>query len=249
MKMVKRLLQYLAGCLIIAVGINISKLARLGISPVSSIPRALEVSFGFTLGTMVIVVYCLLVLAQFIVLRKQFKPINILGVAVGIVFGWMVDLVGIDPNAFGHLMAWVPAPSNYFMSVVYLLASIVIIGTGVAIYLKPQLVPMPAEGLAQAISIKTGKTFGDCKTIVDCCIIAIALLIQIIFLGWSSFTGDTVVVREGTIVSALLVGQVVKLVNKLFTKKTVKVAAAAEEKAVEMAEAAEEKTEETVEKE
>jgi len=214
MNMVKRLLQYLAGCLIIAIGINISKLARLGISPVSSIPRALEVSLGFTLGQMVIVVYCLLVLAQFIVLRKEFKPLNILGVLVGIVFGWMVDLVGIDPNAFGHLMAWVPAPGNYVMRLVYLLMSIVVIGLGVSIYLKPRLIPMPAEGLALAISQKSGKAFGDCKSIVDCSLIAIAFLIQLIVLGTSSFSGDTIVVREGTIISAMLVGQVVKFINK-----------------------------------
>ena len=212
--MVKRVLQYLAGLLIIAVGINISKLARLGISPVSSIPRALEVSLGFTLGQMVIVVYCLLVLAQFIVLRKDFKVKNILGVPVGIVFGWMVDLVGIDPNAFGHLMYGVPAPQSYVARLLYLLVSIVVIGIGVSIYLKPKLVPMPAEGLAQAISQKSGKAFGDCKSIVDCSLIAIALLIQLIVLGLSSFTGDTVVVREGTILAAMLVGQVVKFIMK-----------------------------------
>lgn len=212
--MTKRLFQYLAGCLIIAVGINISKLARLGISPVSSIPRALEVAFGFTLGQMVIAVYCALVLAQLIVLRKDFAPINVLGVPVGVVFGWMVDLVGIDPNAFGHLMAWVPVPQSYPLRLVYLLGSIAVIGVGVSLYLKPDLVPMPAEGLAQAISRKTGKAFGDCKSLVDCSLIGIALLIQLVFLGFSSFSGDNIVVREGTIVSALLVGQVVKWMHK-----------------------------------
>lgn len=212
----KRILAYLGGLLLIAVGINVSKLAGLGISPVSSVPRALEVSLGFTLGQMVIAVYCLLVLAQFLVLRKDFKAVNVLGVAVGIVFGWMVDLVGIDPKAFGHLMYGVPAPGTYPGKLLYLLVSVVIIGIGVSVYLKPKLVPMPAEGLAQAISQKTGKAFGDCKSIVDCSLIATAFLIQIIVLGLSSLSGSTVVVREGTVISALLVGQAVKLVNKKF---------------------------------
>lgn len=211
---VKRLLIYLAGLLIIALGINVSKMASLGISPVSSIPRALEVSLGFTLGQMVIVVYCLLVLAQLVVLRKDFRLINVLGVPVGIVFGWMVDLVGIDPNAFGHLLYGFPMPQNYVMRLVYLLVSIVIIGIGVSVYLAPRLVPMPAEGLAQAISGKSGKAFGDCKSIVDCSLIAIAFLIQLIVLGTESLSGSTVVVREGTIIAAALVGQVVKFINK-----------------------------------
>lgn len=211
----KRILIYLLGLLIIAVGINFSKMAGLGISPVSSIPRALEVAWGFTLGQMVIVIYCILVAAQLVVLRKQFRVVNILGVPVALVFGWMVDLVGIDPNAFGHLLANFPRPEIYPVKVLYLAASILIIGIGVFTYLKPNLVPMPAEGLAQAISQVSGKAFGDCKTMVDTSLITIALIIQLLFLGGlHSFTGDTIVIREGTIVSALLVGQVVKFIRK-----------------------------------
>lgn len=220
MRMIKKILTYLLGLLIIATGINISKMSGLGISPVSSIPRALEVALGFSLGTMVIVIYILLVLLQLVVLRKKFKLKNILGVPVAIVFGWMVDLVGIDPNAFGHLLANFPRPVGYPMQFLYLIASIVIIGVGVTVYLRPNLVPMPAEGLAGAISEVRNKPFGDCKTLVDVGLIAIALIIQLIFLGgFASFTGETVVVREGTIISAVCVGQVVKFLNRLLSKK------------------------------
>lgn len=224
MNMVKRILMYLIGLLIIATGINVSKMSGLGISPVSSIPRALEVALGFSLGTMVIVIYIVLVLLQLLVLRKKFKLKNILGVPVAIVFGWMVDLMGIDPNAFGHLLYNFPRPVGYPMQFLYLIVSVLIIGVGVFIYLKPNLVPMPAEGLAGAISEVSGKPFGDCKTMVDVGLITVALVIQLIFLGgFSSFTGETVVVREGTIISAVCVGQVVKFLNKRFGKNAAEV--------------------------
>ena len=211
------ILIYLLGLLLIALGINVSKMAGLGISPVSSIPRALELVWGWSLGTMTIIVYCVLVLLQFVVLNKDFKLKSILGVPVAIIFGWMIDFVGIDPNAFGHLLANFPRPETYPVRLIYLLFSIVIIGIGVYVYLKPNLVPMPAEGLAAAISQKTGKAFGDCKTAVDVGLIAIALIIQLIFLGGiKSFTGDTIVVREGTVAAAVLVGQVVKFIKKKF---------------------------------
>ena len=241
MKIVKRVVIYLVGLLIIALGINISKMSGLGIAPVSSVPRALEVTlsnFGIsvpignqnliTTGNMVIVIYCLLVIAQLIVLRKDFKAYNILGVPIAIVFGKMVDLVGIDPKAFGHLLNRInfPFPQNYPMKLVYIFASIIIIGIGVFVYLRPNLVPMPAEGLAAAISQKTGKQFGNCKTLVDTSLITIALLIQLIFLGgFKSFTGDTVVVREGTILCAVCIGQVVKFLNKKFPAKKAEKAA------------------------
>lgn len=214
-----RILTYLLGLMTIALGINISKMAGLGISPVSSVPRALEVIWGFTLGRMVIVSYCLMVFLQFVVLRRDFKFYNILGVPVAIVFGWMVDFLGIDPRAFGHLLYNFPRPSGYPMQFLYLAVSIIVIGIGVYVYLKPGLVPMPAEGLAQAISQVTGKAFGDCKTIVDCTMIGISLCLQLIFLGgFRSFTGDIVVVREGTVLAAFFVGQTVKLIKKIFDR-------------------------------
>ncbi len=217
----KRLLIYLVGLLIIALGINVSKMSGLGISPVSSIPGVLNAIWPqLTLGMMVILVYCLLVLAQVAVLRKEFKLKNILGVPVAIVFGWMVDLVGIDEKAFGHLLSGFPRPQGYLMQLVYLVASLLIIGIGVFVYLKPKLVPMPAEGLAMAISQKANKPFGNCKTAVDVSLIVLALALQLIFLGgFSSFAPGTAVVREGTVLSAICVGQVVKMLNRIFRKK------------------------------
>ncbi len=218
--LIKRILVYLIGCIFIAIGINVSKMAGLGISPVSSIPRALEVVWGFSLGTMVILVYIVLVLLQLAVLRREFKPINLLGVPVAIIFGWLVDFFGINPNTAGHLLYSFPRPQNYIMQLVYLLVSIIIIGVGVTVYLRPKLIPMPAEGLAAAIAQRTGKKFGDCKTMVDVGLITAALIIQLIFLGgFSSFTGGNVVVREGTIISAICVGQVVKLLNKIWKQE------------------------------
>lgn len=220
MSWVKRILLYLAGLLLIAVGINISKIAGLGISPVSSIPRAMEVITGFSLGKMVMILYVVLVLLQIAVLRKKFQWKNILGIPVSLIFGEMVDLVGIDPKTPGHLLAGLPRPDAYILRLVYLIVSIAIIAVGVYIYLKPKLVPMPAEGLAAAISEINGKPFGDMKTAVDMGLILTALALQLIFLGgFKSFTGDKVVVREGTIISAFCVGQVVKLLNKLLAKK------------------------------
>ena len=68
MENVKKIIQYIGGLLLIAIGINISKLTRLGISPVSSVPRAGELIWGFTLGTATIVVHMICIVLQFIVL-------------------------------------------------------------------------------------------------------------------------------------------------------------------------------------
>ena len=213
---IKQAVCYLCGLILIAIGISFTKLSRLGISPVSSIPRALEVIWGFTLGTTTFIVYCVLILAQLAVLRKKFTWRNLLGLPLTFVFSWLVDVFGTNPDAFGHLLAGIPNPENYFLRLLFTITGIIIIGIGVFLYLRPKWVPMPAEGLAGAISSVTKLSFGDCKTIVDTSMITIALILQLIFLGgFSSFTSENVVEREGTILAAICVGQVVKLLTKL----------------------------------
>ena len=68
---VKQFICYIGGMLIITIGINISKMSNLGISPVSSIPRACEQIWGLTLGTVTMIIYVFLVLAQIAILRKN----------------------------------------------------------------------------------------------------------------------------------------------------------------------------------
>ena len=220
MSIAKKIVQYIGGLFLIAVGINISKLTKLGISPVSSVPRAGELIWGFTLGTATIAVHIICILIQFIILRKRFKPINILQVLVGVAFGYIIDLTGTDPNAFGHLLLGFPVPQTYLMRMAYMLVSVVLIGLGVYVYMKPGWVPMAADGLSKAVAEVSGKPFGNCKTVVDTCLVLIATALQVIFLGGlASFASDKVVVREGTFIAAIFVGQVVRLCGRLFDKK------------------------------
>jgi len=202
--------------LLIAIGINISKLARLGISPVSSLPRAAELIWGITLGTASIALNLICILLQFLILRKKFRPVNILGVAVSIAFGYMIDLTGSDPKAFGHLMAGFPVPQSYLLKLLYMCVSVVLIGLGVFSYVRTGWVPMATDGLSTAVAEVSGKPFGSCKTIVDTCMVLSAAALQMIFLGGlSSFTGENVVVREGTFFAAIFVGQIVRLIGRI----------------------------------
>ena len=219
---VKKLIVYLLGLMLIAAGANLAKLSGLGISPATSIPRALEVIFAgkLTLGTACQIVYVVLVALQALLLRKRFKPVRLLALLLTFVFGWMVDFTGTNPATFGHLMAGLPGPANYVMRWVYLIISTLLIGIGVFFYILPKWINLPAEGLADAIAQISHKEFGDCKTFVDTGCILIALILQLIFMGgFSSFTRPDVVVREGTLFGAIFVGQVVKRLNLWFGQR------------------------------
>lgn len=209
-KTAKRLLLYIGGLFILAVGINISKAAQVGISPVSAIPYALELIWGIDLGRSVTYVYVVLIAMQILILRKKYKPIQLLQFVFTYVFGFFVTLTSRE-----NLLAWLPMPSLYIVKLIYLFVSIIVIGIGVSFYLLPNFIPLPAEGLINAIvEITNGKyKFADVKVFIDCCLVAISALLSLIFLGGLKS------VREGTVLAALLIGKVVGFIFKHYRQR------------------------------
>lgn len=206
----KKLLCYVGGMFLIAIGINISKTAGLGISPVSAIPYAVELIWGIELGISTAIVYMFLIALQVILLRKKYKPIQLLQFLATYVLSFFITCTGR-----ANLLFWLPDPGNYAVSLVYLFISIMVIGIGVAFYLMPSWIPLPAEGLAKAIeTVTNGKMpFHKCKIIVDTTLVVISALLSIIFLH------ALLSVREGTILAAIFVGKVVGMVNKRYKLK------------------------------
>ena len=83
-----RIPMYFVGLFIMTIGIALSVKSNLGVSPVSSIPYTMTCVWGIEMGKATIIFHAALVLIQILLLRKRFKPINLLQVVVGIVFGY-----------------------------------------------------------------------------------------------------------------------------------------------------------------
>lgn len=216
----KRLICYLGGMALIAISINVSKLAALGIAPVTSASYALEQIWGITLGATTYILMVVFLLLQILILRKNFPIRNLFGLLVTFWFSFVIDLTGIDPNAIGHLMADFPRPQNYIVRLLLIGVCVVLTGVGVFIYVRLQWIPMPSDGVPDALHKAFGWNFGNCKTLFDTSLVVLAVVLQLIYLGgFSSFTGSNVVVREGTIAMAVLVGQVVKFLTRFFGEK------------------------------
>ena len=217
---IKRLICYLGGMAFIAVSINISKIAALGIAPVTSASYALEQILGITLGVTTYLLMIVFLLLQIVILRKRFPIRNLFGLIVTFWFSFVIDLTGIDPNAIGHLMLNCPRPDNYFIRILLILICVVLTGIGVFIYVRLQWIPMPSDGVPDALYKAFGWNFGNCKTLFDTSLVALAVILQVVYLGGlSSFLQGNVVVREGTIIMAVLVGQVVRFLTRHFGEK------------------------------
>lgn len=200
-KMIMRVFIYLLGIFCLAIATVITINSNLGIGSTNSLPYVLSCIVKMKYGTLVIGYFSLLVLLQIIILRKDFKLVQLTQVVFSVAFGYFVNL------AF-ELVGGFMLPT-YAGKVAMILIAIVIVGFGIACYVSAELVPMPPEGLELAISAKSGISFPVVKTMWDCFSVASAIALSLLYLG------ELVGVREGTVMIAVLSGGCVGIWRKL----------------------------------
>ena len=198
-KLAARLAIYCLGLLILAFGIALAVNSNLGVSPVSSLPYVVSQIAGISLGTCTILVYIGYILLQMVISRK-FQPALLLQLVFSTIFGWFVDGAKFVLGDF--------CLPGYFGQLLMLAASILLIGFSLVLYIDVQLAPMPAEGLVGCLSEKLGKPFSSMKTLVDCSSVLLGAVLSLVFLG--RLTG----IREGTVLTALLVGKMMGVLRK-----------------------------------
>lgn len=195
-----RVLIYILGLFFMAIGVAISVNANLGISPVNSLPYVISQISGFALSTCVIGVFTVYIIAQIVLLRRDFNWINLTQLIFSTIFGYFVDFAK-------WLLADFYIPT-YAGRLVMLAISIVVVSLGVELYLEVELVPMPMEGMTLALSKVTKKPFPNVKIAVDCTVVLLGLVLSLVFLR--RLDG----VREGTIIAAVVTGKIIALVKK-----------------------------------
>ncbi len=208
----KRLLIYVLGLYLMAIGVVFSARSSLGVSPVSSlgnvlyqIGRSAGAPDYVNLGNCTTAVFCVYLLAEFLLLMRDFKLVMLLQVAASLLFGQLVNLAAA-------MLVKLPTPGSYGMQMLYLAVSIPLVAAGVLLYLSPNLLSMPGEGLCLAVTQKTKLSVGTTKTIFDCTVVLLSVVVSLLY--FKTLIG----VREGTVICALLVGFVLKLLQKPFQK-------------------------------
>ena len=204
---------YVLGLFFIALGVALSAKSGLGVSPVGS-PANVLYQIGLdrgwpenlsNLGNWTFAVYTVYILAQILMLRRKFRPLQLLQLVVSFLFGYLVNLAGA-------ILSPIPAPGVYWLRMAYLLASIPLVALGVLLYLSAKLLPTPGEGTALAVSETFRTAVSTGKTVLDCSAVTISVVLSLVY-----FHG-LVGVREGTIISALLTGPCMRLFETLIPR-------------------------------
>lgn len=201
-----RIPMYFVGLFIMTIGIALSVKSNLGVSPVSSIPYTMTCVWGIEMGKATIIFHAALVLIQILILRKRFKPINLLQIVVGIVFGYFTTFCN-------YLATYLPSTDNMVMRIVLMFVSTVFIAVGIFFYLPADLIPLAGEGVMQAVSDVTKIEFFKVKIGFDCSMVVISVITCLICIHSLGSVG------VGTVIAAFLVGFNLGRVNKAFGAK------------------------------
>ena len=198
----KRVFNYIFGLFLITLGVAFSIKSGLGSTPVASVPYSLNLILGIDLGITTLMFQIFLVCLELVLLSGDFKRKHFLQVFVSLIFGAFTSF-SIS------LMAFVPPADNLMVAFLMSFISVFLIALGIFFYVPTTIVPVSVEGAIQAIAIVTNNPFPKIKICFDVTVVLSSLILSYIFLGNFGSVGI------GTIIGAVFIGYVVKLIHSL----------------------------------
>ena len=190
---------YLLSLFIISLGASLSIKANLGTSPLICLPYVSSLITKLTVGEVMFVFTLIFILIQVVLLRSDFEKRQYLQLVIGTIFSFFVD--------FSMMLVDFINPVGYTSQMALLLISCLVVAFGVLLEIQTEIVYLPADGVIVAISKVLKKEFSTVKPFVDTSMVIIAAVLSVVFLGYLAG------VREGTIISAVIIGPIVRLLK------------------------------------
>lgn len=198
---IKRFLFMIVGLIVTALGLAVCVRADLGISPITTLAYALNKAFpALTLGTYVFFQHIVFFILTVALLRKDFKPFQLLQLPCSFLFGYFVD--------FWELLLRELKCDSYISRVVLLLIGCAVVALGFSMSYTSRVALEANTAFLNALSHCTGKPYSTLKTLTNVLIVIMAAVVGLFFLH------AIVGIREGTVVAALIVGPIAGFFNK-----------------------------------
>lgn len=230
-----RWLFYVAGLLILAMGLTLNTKTGLGVSPIISVAYSTATIFHHNFGNMTLVLYCIFVAIEMVLHlirhfryskredgalanaeRKDLKLIllmDFLQIPLSIVFTRFLNVFSaLIPNLYSDGKS---TAEEMAVRVIFLVFAIILTGIGAAMSLDMRIVPNPGDGIVQAIADTIHKSVGFTKNCFDLTNITITIILSL------TFVGHLVGVGMGTILAMIGVGRTIAVFNH-FTYEKIK---------------------------
>ena len=193
---------YLISLFFISLGASLSIKANLGTSPLICITYVSSLISNLSVGTTSFFFNIILIAIQVILLRRGFERRQYLQIVIGTIFSVFID--------FTLALVSFINPVDYISQFIVLLLSCVVMAFGVLLEIKTEVVFLPGDGFIVAISKVLKREFGKIKPYCDVSFVITAVILSFVFLGYLAG------VREGTVISAIIIGPIVRIFKKYF---------------------------------
>lgn len=182
----------LLSIILMGLGISIVVQANLGTTAFTAVPLVVSELVPFSFGQVMMAFNIFLVILQIILIGKQFPLIQYFQLIVSIGLGFAIDFwQGIIQNI---------VLDSYILQLLMTFLGCLVIAVSIILQLEADLTNNPGEGIVRALALRFNSEFAKLKVPFD-----FALVIIAVVLSWLSL-GRIIGVREGTLISAVLVG-------------------------------------------
>ncbi len=204
-----RFLIYLAGMVILAIGITLNTKTGLGVSPIISIAYCVSSILDWNFGNTTMGLYCVFVIVQLFLRGKGQRLPVLLQIPVALLVSQLL-------NVFDYLFRF--QADSFWLNLLILIGAVLLTGLGVVMSVDMRLVPNPGDGIVQTIADRSGKSLGLTKNLFDIGCIVFSVTLGLIC------RGKLIGIGIGTLVAMLGVGRAVALFNLLLWRPMTKAA-------------------------
>jgi len=194
----RRYLLFVISLFFSALGTAFTRQGALGVSPISSVANVCNLRFpALSMGTLLFFTNCVLLLGQILLLRRKFRPIQLVQLPLSILFGWFTDLT-----------LWMVSPipvERYLTQLILVVVGVVVLAFGISLAVIADVVMNSGEAFVKALADTLHRNFGNVKVVFDLGCVTLSILLSLLF-----FSGSIVGTREGTLIAACCTGFVVK---------------------------------------
>lgn len=219
-----RIVFYIVGLLILAMGLTLNTKAGLGVSPIISVSYSVSQIFQLNFGNTTMFLYCAFVVVELILHSIQWRKrperdqrfvllMDVLQIPLSLVFTRFLNLFGSflpDFSSSATSSSW----SNQLpFRIVILLLAILCTGIGASMSLSMRLIPNPGDGIVQTLADCIHRNVGFTKNCFDLCNITLTILLGFLL------AGHLVGVGLGTVLAMIGVARVIALFQHLAGRK------------------------------
>lgn len=201
---IKRLIVSIFGLFLMSLGISFAIRSNLGITPISCPPYVLSYYFtNWTLGQLTVGMHITMIATQVVILKKDFPKSHYSQILVSFLFGFLIDS--------SMWITQLVTASNYAVQLLYVILGSLLVSIGIIFEVAPKLLFLAGDGLVLTFAKVLKKPFGQIKIAFDVIFAAFSIIAGYLLLH------HIVGVREGTLISAILVGFIIGKLNPVIS--------------------------------